>query len=262
MKNEIAIFVLLISLCSCKAVDIDSLVPSDSLPQANALPPVEIVLDPSVEMSFPTTSRYTGRQASTSTVYTPQFGFNSKNHLKVTGINATQVHVPAVAAGTANHPQMYELARRTFDRHVRSMIDLNLPKSNAKIHCKVIDTDFERNFIWSVPTLLTLGVSTMFGVPCSYYDADVELELEIIDPRKGSLAVYSASGKGEAYSACYWGYSQLPNPSPSQYPGLPNEESHVPTVRAALVLAMSDALKKITSQVQDDSETLREKLGV
>lgn len=250
-----------IALCSCRTVSVDTLVPEDSLPNISCLPPMTITIDGSVEKAFPKESNYAGCGASTKTTFNPVFALKSDGGVKLAGVVPGEEYVPPTEGGTVWHPQMHDLASETFMRCVRSMFRPDLPKSSATIRCKVNGFKFSDVGAWPWAALLTLGTVNMLGFPFMEYEGVVEVELEIVNARKQSLAKYTARGTGTAFAACYWGYSHVGDPSESDYPGLKGKKRHIPAVRAALVLALADALNNIANQIKADSSTLVPRLS-
>lgn len=60
---------------------------------------------------------------------------------------------------------------------------------------------------WLVPSVLTLGTANLFGMPANRIEANVELQMEILDLNKNVVAQYRAPGSGKATVAMYHGYA-------------------------------------------------------
>lgn len=261
MKPVFALALLSLTLYSCRSVNVESLVAESSLAEHACVPRMKITMHQSLEAAFPKSSHYAGCGSSTGLVPTPVFGV-SGGKVELREITTTTVHNAAVSGGTIQHPHMFTLARQTFVRHMEPLFSDRLPESNAQIYCKVSDAYHRKcGFGWACLTLVTLGTSLLIGAPCGYYEAGIQVEIEIRNPQGVSVAAYKAEGNGSAYSACYWGFSDIPDISNSDYPGIPDKNRHIPTTKAAYVRALSDALSKIITKMQADSERLRRVLS-
>ena len=95
---------------------------------------------------------------------------------------------------------------------------------------------------YKIPSVLTLNLLNIAGMPYTRVSAELELQVEVADANKKVLARYRAPGVGKAYVAMYYGYR----------PG--------DAWRKANLLALQDAMVKIRPQMTADLPQLKEQL--
>jgi hypothetical protein len=59
---------------------------------------------------------------------------------------------------------------------------------------------------WLVPSVVTFGTANLFGMPANKIQANLELQMEILDANQNVVAQYRAPGSGKATVAMYYGY--------------------------------------------------------
>lgn len=95
---------------------------------------------------------------------------------------------------------------------------------------------------WIVPSIGTLFVANLFGMPFSVVRTELELQMEITDSQGNILIRYVAPGAGKSPQAFYYGYSAAD------------------AVRRANLNALKDALNQIKGKMAADVPMLTEKL--
>lgn len=95
---------------------------------------------------------------------------------------------------------------------------------------------------WILPSLFTLDIANLMGMPFTKYRTDLELQMEILDARQQVIARYQAPGAGKATVAMYYGYS--------------GQEAY----RKANLLALQEAMRGIRQKMEPDLAALRDKL--
>lgn len=93
-----------------------------------------------------------------------------------------------------------------------------------------------------IPSVLTLGLANLCGMPANRIRAELELQMEIVDAHDHVIARYRAPGIGKATQAMYRGYS------------------HAGAIRKTNLLALQDAMTKIGAKMSADLPELKEKL--
>lgn len=96
---------------------------------------------------------------------------------------------------------------------------------------------------YTIPSVITLGVVNLFGLPAGVTRSDVELQMEIVDNDGNVLARYRAPGSGKTKVAMYYGYSGYG------------------AMRKANLLALQDALQGIKQQLTADLPKLQNQLA-
>ena len=97
---------------------------------------------------------------------------------------------------------------------------------------------------YKIPSVLTLNMLNVAGMPYTRLSSELELQVEVADANKKVLARYRAPGAGKAYVAMYYGYR----------PG--------DAWRKANLIAIQDAMAKIRPQMEADLPGLRAQLMV
>ena len=87
---------------------------------------------------------------------------------------------------------------------------------------------------WVIPSTLTFGVANVLGMPVSRIQADLELQMEILDANERVVAQYRAPGAGKATMAMYYGYSGMG------------------VIRKSNLLALQEAMRSIRQQMEPD----------
>jgi len=89
------------------------------------------------------------------------------------------------------------------------------------------------------------------GAPVARQDTEVTLEIDVLNGRRARVRSYTATGRGDATAALYWGYSPMGSAVPSDDTVL---------FRAAHALAVRDALNQIVASITTEAGLLREEL--
>lgn len=89
-----------------------------------------------------------------------------------------------------------------------------------------------------IPSMVLLGVPTLFGVPFAIPKITVEVELRVMDARNRMIGKYSAVGNGRSICALYYGYPL------------------VAVYRKTYVDAVNDAFDRIRPQIRADAARL------
>ncbi|MCC6460701.1 MAG: hypothetical protein IT260_09555 [Saprospiraceae bacterium] len=95
---------------------------------------------------------------------------------------------------------------------------------------------------WVIPSVLTLNLANLAGMPFLRYRIDLELQMEILDRNQQVIAQYRAPGSGKSTVAMYYGYS--------------GRDAY----RKANLLALQDAMRAIRSKMEPDLTVLRDDL--
>ena len=99
--------------------------------------------------------------------------------------------------------------------------------------------------------ILTLGIPGWFGMPWAAENGGVTIKATIKDINGNVVKEYTETGKGTAYTACYWGYSQYA-------PGLPPIAGD--NSKHAISEATFNALDKIIADIDRDAKEINSKL--
>lgn len=87
---------------------------------------------------------------------------------------------------------------------------------------------------WLVPSVFTLGVANLAGMPANKIQSNLELQMEILDANQNVVAQYRAPGSGKATVKMYSGYSGFG------------------AKRKANLLALQEAMRHIRKQMEAD----------
>lgn len=96
----------------------------------------------------------------------------------------------------------------------------------------------------------TLGIYSFLGIPLYYHQTETEIEVEIQDLNKKSIARYTGYGVAKVPVAMYYGY----------YAPIKNETGNEGGVRKSNILAVKMALNEIKQKIQNDNINLIDKL--
>ncbi len=121
---------------------------------------------------------------------------------------------------------------------------LNTGPEQGKARFKLIYYE-RRNPGWgyTIPSVLTMGLVNLFGLPLKVTRADLELQLEIKDNAGNILGRYRAPGSGKAKVAMYHGYDGIG------------------AMRKANLLALQEAMQGIKKQLEADLPQLQTQLA-
>jgi hypothetical protein len=248
--TTVLLVLLLLLPGACRTATVESLAPE--MRARGILPRVEIVIDKSVQETFPTESWFSGRKE--------QFylGYHPATMLDGTTVNvAPTVHIPGAPEGTALHPLMLNIASASIRQHLGSVFSAGPSVKGAKLICRAADAKVAFNWAWIIPSALTLGTLNLLGMPGNSYSATVDVTVELRGPGGSKLAEYTARGTGRAYSGLYWNFAPGRTTTIGDVED-PNEHTHASI--AAKAGALSDALKKILVRFEADAPKLRSKL--
>lgn len=95
---------------------------------------------------------------------------------------------------------------------------------------------------WVIPSVFTLNIANLAGMPFLRYRIDLELQMEILDRNQRVVAQYRAPGNGKSTVAMYYGYT--------------GREAY----RKANLLALQDAMRAIRAKMEPDLSSLRDDL--
>jgi hypothetical protein len=227
----------MIILSSCKTVQISDLRPYPK--NSNLLPNLEPQID-----SYSFQSAY-----SLGTTNTTGYGSGYS-----TGVSTGIISIGAYSGqSTAKADKRIQDAITLFERDVKDNIcDYNSEKKGF-IVCKipVATSKGKSKVLILFPCLWTLGISAILGVPLYFYQTELEVEVEIFDNNKKSIARYSGYGKAKVPVAMYYGY----------YAPIMNETGNEGGIRKANIVALKLALSEIKQKIQTDNKMLIEKLN-
>lgn len=108
--------------------------------------------------------------------------------------------------------------------------------------CRITQEEVSVDLKWLWPTMATLGILNLFGLPVVALNVEITGEIEILDSAGNPVATYADEGKAKVYSALYWGYRR-----------------HA-LERVAKAYALIEVLENIKKKIQVDALELREKL--
>ena len=108
--------------------------------------------------------------------------------------------------------------------------------------CRITQEEVSVDLKWLWPTMATLGILNLFGLPVVALNVEITGEIEILDSAGNPVATYADEGKAKVYSALYWGYRR-----------------HA-LERVAKAYALIEVLESIKKKIQVDALELREKL--
>jgi hypothetical protein len=118
---------------------------------------------------------------------------------------------------------------------------------------RILAIDKKTNAGWFITSTFTLYLINLFGYPLFSQTAYVDIEMEIQDTHMRPVAAYTASAKGTAYVAMWWGYWN---------PGIVNLDREGPDVtRASNLDALKKAIQDIKKQVRNDALKIESRLG-
>lgn len=95
---------------------------------------------------------------------------------------------------------------------------------------------------WVIPSVMTLNIANLAGMPFTRYQADLELQMEIVDANQRVIAQYRAPGTGKTTVAFYYGYD--------------GASAH----RKANLLALQEAMRGIRNKMEPDLARLNNEL--
>ena len=99
-----------------------------------------------------------------------------------------------------------------------------------------------RGIGWIVPSIGTMFIANLFGMPAAIIRVEMELQMELTDANGNVLIRYVAPGAGKTPQAFYYGYDGADG------------------VRRSNLLALKDAMKNIKQKMAADVPMLTEKL--
>lgn len=95
---------------------------------------------------------------------------------------------------------------------------------------------------WLIPSIMTFNIANLAGMPYTKYQADLELQMEIVGVDQRVIAQYRAPGSGKSTVALYHGYS-----------------GHG-AYRKANLLALQEAMRGIRAKMEPDLARLNSEL--
>ncbi len=182
---------MLITILSCRAIQITDLQPE----------PKNIELLPYLEPQIDYYSLQSAYSSGSTTFQIYSTGFPGESN----GIISLQTYAGnSVISGDQRMEDVVTLYERDVERNI---CDFDTKKVGY-IVCE-IPVNISQNtgqFLYYVPHLVTLGISSLLGIPNFFLQTEIELQVEIFDLDKNRIARYSGYGKGKVASALYWGY--------------------------------------------------------
>lgn len=148
---------------------------------------------------------------------------------------------------------------KLFEQIIETNIcEESVNKSYGFAVCRILEMKHSVNKAWFVPSILTLTVINWFGFPIASQTTRITAEIEILNEGRQPIATYSASGKGTAYSALYWGYW-----GGKPHGGSPlSVKDHLNISRGSNARALLDALKLLKQQIIQDASEISKELMV
>lgn len=99
----------------------------------------------------------------------------------------------------------------TFEQYLRHTVDFELTSGVGKPYGKIVphvSSHYIRQRIGGyLPSVLSVGIYPLLGLPVSRAYADISLNVEIRDSEDTVIARYPLHGSGKAWCAMYWGYN-------------------------------------------------------
>lgn len=237
-KNKLFYIVgfIIILLNSCKTIEMSDLKPVNR--NANLIPTLEPQID-----TYSFQSAFSLGSSSSS-------GFGSSS------LNGTSSGF--VSTGFYSGQAVFKADKRiqdvitVFERDVRENICNNNQEKKGYIVCKIpfIKSKAKNWGLIIFPFAVTDGISSLFGIPIYHYQTEVEMEVEILDLNKKSIARYAGYGKAKIPVALYHGYSAP----------IWNSTGNEGGVRKSNILAIKIALNEIKQKIEKDNVMLNEKL--
>ena len=83
----------------------------------------------------------------------------------------------------------------------------NLVIGKVGIKIKELNVGADENFLWTAPSVLTLGVLNTLGYPAYRHVRAYYVVGAVFDINGNVADVYSTIGEGSVWSGCYYGYS-------------------------------------------------------
>lgn len=116
-------------------------------------------------------------------------------------------------------------------------------EKKGKITMRISNTRaYHSGYLYTVPSVLTLHIANLLGMPYVYDNMDIEIEVTITDNKGNPVRKYIETGHAETPVAMYYGYSTSNAPLLS-------------TIRAT-----QDALRKINMQIANEFEAINKQL--
>lgn len=119
----------------------------------------------------------------------------------------------------------------------------NYGEKKGRVSMRISNTRaYHSGYYYTVPSILTLRLANLFGMPYVYDNMDIELEVTITDKNGNPVRKYVEIGHAQTPVAMYYGYSSSDAPVLS-------------TIRAT-----QDALRKINMQIANDFDAINSQL--
>jgi len=177
----IAVLSLIVSANSCKTLSHETLSPK--MKNERLLPPLTPEFD---VMSFGTIFPLT---QTTGSVYVGYYGSGNIN------------------ASTSANPALNDLSI-IFDRDVGNNIcESIMGVTKGTIKCRAITGKHKMSLGWILASVCTAFIPNFFGMPLSFYDTELQIEVSILDKSNNIIGRYTSDMyKEKTYAAMYWGY--------------------------------------------------------
>jgi hypothetical protein len=101
--------------------------------------------------------------------------------------------------------------------------------------------NYNQKFAWAIISGLTLMIPNLVGMPVGSVVTDLEVQIDFYDTKQKLIKKYTASGRGKAWIALYYGYSEM---------GPLVTQSNV--FRIAYIKAVKSAMQNIKLQIEED----------
>ena len=154
-------------------------------------------------------------------------------------------HQPPVVLGILG-TEAQEIIRREFARGAM----VGAGEAKGKIVFRITAKEHTANWLWAIPTVLTVMLNGVLGVPMASQTATIGLEAQVVDSTGRVLGTYSGSGAATEYAAFYWGYSAMS--SLAKFGSVGKFRIALPraTIGHATLAALEDVLRKLSADSQ------------
>ena len=235
----IVVTAILLCATSCKTVQISDLKPKGQI--QNLLPALEPKVDKeSLESAYSSVISSTRTAGAGSSLLEP---------------TTISIGIGGFLSGSVvKKDKRIQEAITLFEREVKDNLTNPIGEKQGSIVCKVVSAD-TRSSKWAlmIPSVLTLGILNVFGMPFHYFKTEIELEVEIKDLENNTVVRYESYGKGEVPIAFYYGYYGTLSGN--------NDTKSNQAARKSNINAFKTAMKEIKNQINRDYSKIISKLG-
>lgn len=237
MNRTLAVFLVVSTVfAGCRTVrDIDFV---SEQPLANQLPPLEVVVDIDnlKEQISPGSIRLTGyydevitKVENTDTVIIYNENFDRYDY----EADPSRYHTEAVYTPDPRVRDFIKIVSSEFNKSDQSF--LNTP--DAEVYVELLSFESKQDAFLTFLTVWTLGVPALVGFPVTVVTTNLEVQMTFTDASGSEVGKFSASAKGSAPMAMYWGFGK-------------------DAKRKSAINAMKNALKYLKTDIEADRERL------